>query len=265
MESRSVAAAHGWAWIVAGTRLFLRSPAQWVGVLVVLFIAMKMLNYVPILALLAVLLMPVFLAGLMDGCRALAEGHRLDFAHLLSGFRKNAAHLVTLGGVYLVGNLLILMIVAHIGGDAFTTIAGTLAKNAPLAPEQAEQMQAAAVSVTRAALVATVLSLPLLMALWFAPLLTFFHDVKPLLALKSSFVACLRNILPLSIYGLVVLAALVVLVPFGLQLGLYDIGLWLIAPVFVPSIYASYQDIYAAAPAANKPEEPQTNTDIDPR
>jgi len=253
MEARSVTAAHGWAWIIAGTRLFLRSPAQWVGVLVVLFVAMKVVNYVPILALLAVLLMPVFLAGLMDGCRSLAEGHRLEFTHLLSGFRKNATHLVTLGGIYLVGNLLILMIVVQIGGEAFTTIAGTLAKHAPVAPDQADEIQAAAASVTRAALVGAALSMPLLMALWFAPLLTFFDNVKPLPALKSSFVGCLRNILPLSIYGLVVLAALVVLVPFGLQLGLYDIGLWLIAPVVVPSIYASYKDIYVAAPATSEP------------
>jgi hypothetical protein len=248
MEARSVAAAQGWAWIIAGARLFRKSPAQWVGVLAVLFVAMKVVNYVPVLALLAILLMPVFLAGLMDGCRALAEGRRLEFAHLLSGFRKNAAHLVTLGGVYLVGNLLILMIVAHIGGDAFTTIARTLAKSATLTPEQAQQMQAAAASVTRAALVGAALSLPLLMALWFAPLLTFFHDMKPLPALKSSFMACLRNVLPLSIYGLVVLAALVVLVPFGLKLGLYDVGLWLIAPVLVPSIYASYRGLYVTPP-----------------
>lgn len=253
MEARSVAAARGWVWVVDGTRLFLRSPAQWVGVLFVLFVAMKVVNVVPVLALLAVLLMPVFLAGLMDGCRAVAEGRRLEFAHLLSGFRRNAAHLVTLGGIYLVGNLLILMIVVHIGGEAFTTIAATLAKNAPLAPDQTETMQVAAASVTRAALVGAALSLPLLMALWFAPLLTFFHGVKPLPALKSSFVGCLRNVLPLSIYGLVVLAALIVLVPFGLKLGLYDIGVWLIAPVFVPSIYASYKDIYVAVPAAEEP------------
>lgn len=246
MEARSVSAAQGWAWIVSGARLFRKSPAQWVGVLALLYVALKVVNYVPIVALIAVLLMPVFLAGLMDGCRSLAEGRRLEFTHLLSGFRKNAAHLVTLGGVYLVGNLLILMIVARIGGEAFTLIAETLTRNTTLAPEQAGEMQAAAASVTQAALVGAVLSIPLLMAIWFAPLLTFFNDVRPLPALKSSFVACLRNVLPLSVYGLVVFAALVLLVPFGLKLGLYDLGLWLVAPVLVPSIYASYRDIYAA-------------------
>lgn len=249
MEARSVSAAHGWAWIITGAQLFRRSPAQWVGVLVVLYLALKVVNYVPVVALVAVLLTPVFLAGLMDGCRSLAEGRRLEFTHLVSGFRKNAAHLVTLGGIYLVGNLLILMVVARLGGEAFTLIAGTLAKNSTLTPEQAGEMQAAAASVTQAALVGALLSVPLLMAMWFAPLLTFFHDLKPWPALKSSFMACLRNILPLSVYGLVVLAALIVLVPFGLKLGLYDLGLWLIAPVLVPSIYASYKDLYAAPPA----------------
>jgi hypothetical protein len=39
-------------------------------------------------------------------------------------------------------------------------------------------------------------------------------------------------------------------VPFGLRLGFYDAGLWMIAPVLVPSIYASYQDLYAG-PAAS--------------
>ncbi len=247
MQARSVSAAQGWAWIVGGVRTFRKSPAQWIGVLFVLFIALKVVNYVPVLALVAVLLMPVLLAGLMDGCRALEQGRRLEFTHLLSGFRKNAAQLVTLGGVYLVGNLLILMIVAHVGGEAFTTIAETLGKNAALTPEQAEQMRAAAASVTQAALVGTALSLPLLMALWFAPLLTFFHDVRPWPALKSSFLACLRNVLPMSVYGLAILAALVVLVPFGLRLGFYDAGLWMIAPVLVPSIYASFQDLYATS------------------
>jgi hypothetical protein len=250
MQARSVAAAQGWAWIVGGVRIFRKSPAQWIGVLLLLFIALKVVNYVPVLALVAVLLMPVFVAGLMDGCRALTQGRRLEFTHLLSGFRRNAAHLVTLGGVYLVGNLLILMIVAQLGGEAFTTIAESLGKNAAPTPEQAEKLQAAAGSVTQAALVGTALSLPLLMALWFAPLLTFFQDARPWAALKSSFLACLRNILPMSVYGLAILAALVVLVPFGFRLGFYDAGLWMIAPVLVPSIYASYQDLYPEGAAS---------------
>ncbi|MGW8182992.1 MAG: hypothetical protein ACWGMT_03445, partial [Burkholderiales bacterium] len=106
-----------------------------------------------------------------------------------------------------------------------------------------------AASATAPYWIGATLSLPLMMALWFAPLLTFFHGVKPLPALKLSFMGCLRNILPMSVYGLAILAALVVLVPLGLRIGLYDLGLWLIAPVLVPSIYTSYRDIYVASEA----------------
>ena len=124
--------------------------------------------------------------------------------------------------------------------------AETLTKNTKLSPDETEQIHTAATSVTRAALVGAVLSIPLLMALWFAPLLTFFHDIRPWPALRSSFLACVRNVLPLTVYGLAILAALVVLVPFGMSLGFYDAGLWLLAPVLVPSIYASYKDLYVA-------------------
>lgn len=249
MEPRIVAAVQGWAWIAGGVRLFLRSPLMWIVLVLILFVAMKVVNYLPILALVAVLLMPVFLAGLMDGCRTLEEGRQLEIAHLLRGFRKNAAQLVTIGGVSLVGNLVILMIVVAIGGDAFATMAKTLAKSPTITPQITEQMQAATVEVTKAALVGAAISLPLLMALWFAPLLTYFHDVTPLQALKSSFIACLKNFLPMAVYGLLILAALIVLVPIGVRLGHYDLGLWLMAPVLVPSIYASYKDIYAAGVA----------------
>jgi len=256
MESRVVDPGRGWKWIVEGFRLFLRSPAIWIALVLILYMAMKVVQYVPLLALVAVLLMPVFLAGLMDGCRALEEGRRLEIAHLMKGFRRNPAQLVTIGGVSLVGNLAILMIVMAIGGDAFATMAKTLAKSPTVTPQVAGEMQAATLEVTRAALVGAAISLPLLMALWFAPLLTYFHDVKPWQALKSSFLACLKNFLPFLVYGLVLLAALMVLVPVGIQFGQYDLGLWLMAPVLLPSIYASYKDIYAARPASAGRDSP---------
>lgn len=249
MELRVVDPGRGWKWIVEGFRLFLRSPVIWIALVLILFVAMKVVQYLPILALIAVLLMPVFLAGLMDGCKALEEGRSLEIAHLIRGFRKNPGQLVTIGGVSLVGNLLILMIVVAVGGDAFSTMAKTLAKSPTITPQITEQMQAATVEVTKAALVGAAISLPLLMALWFAPLLTYFHDVKPLQALKSSFIACLKNFLPMFVYGLVLFAALMVLVPIGIKLGQYDLGFWLMAPVLLPSIYASYKDIYAAGAA----------------
>src|SRR5688572_15499769 len=111
VQVRSVAPSRGWAWIAGGFALFLRSPVQWIVLLLILFAAKKVLSAVPVgllaalFSVIAMLLMPVFVAGLMDGCRALEQGYPLKVGHLAQGFRRNAANLVTLGGIYLVGNL----------------------------------------------------------------------------------------------------------------------------------------------------------------
>jgi hypothetical protein len=253
LQPRTVGAARGWAWIAEGFRLFLRSPLAWIILLVILFAAKKAVSVIPVvpvaalLSLVAMLLMPVFVAGLMDGCKALDEGRRLQVGHLLQGFRRNAGQLVTIGGVSLAGNLVVFMIVVLLSGDAMMAIVKTLSESQTITPQVAERMQAATTTVARAAFVGITLSLPLLMALWFAPLLVYFHDVTPVAALKLSFVACLKNTLPMLVYGLALLIALLVLVPVGIRFREFDLGLWLMAPVLIPSVYASYKDIFGTA------------------
>jgi uncharacterized membrane protein len=85
-----------------------------------------------------------------------------------------------------------------------------------------------------------------LMALWYAPLLVYFEDIRPLAAMKSSFVGCLRNTLPMLVYGLVILGGMFLAMPFSMALGQYDLALWLLAPVVLPSLYVSYKDIFVA-------------------
>src|SRR5215510_1981645 len=101
LQLRSVAPNRGWAWIAGGFALFLKSPGQWLVLLLILFALKKALTGIPVMlfaalfSVLAMLLMPVFMAGLMDGCRALEVGQRLQLGHLAQGFRRNAANLVT--------------------------------------------------------------------------------------------------------------------------------------------------------------------------
>ena len=246
MQPRSVAAGHGWSWITRGFRLFMKSPAIWLALLVIMYASSKLLLYIPILGVVFVLLMPVFIVGLMDGCRALENGEALELGHLVRGFRKNAAQLVTIGGISLVGNLAVVMIVIALGGEAMSTMAKTLSQNPGIAPQVTEEMRAATSTIGRALLLGTIVSLPLLMALWFAPLLVYFNDLGPLAAMKSSFVACLRNALPMLVYGLAILAGMFLAMPVSMALGQYDLALWLLAPIVLPSLYVSYKDIFAA-------------------
>ncbi|MGZ8264521.1 MAG: BPSS1780 family membrane protein [Burkholderiales bacterium] len=247
--SRSVPARHGWMWVVEGFALFRKSPAVWIMLLLALVVVMKLLVFVPVLGILFVLLMPVFIAGLMEGCRALENGQPLVTGHLLVGFRKNAAQLVTIGGVSLVGNLAIMMIVLSLGGEAMSAMSKMMSHKQPIDPQLAKDVQAAASTVGRALIVGTIVSVPLLMALWYAPLLVYFRSENPLNAMKSSFVACVKNAGSMLIYGLLILLGMFLAMPFGMALGQYDLALWLLAPIVLPSLYVSYKDIFLAGTA----------------
>ena len=255
MEPRAVSAGHGWAWIVQGYLLFRKSPAIWLSLLILLFFTTKILLRVPLAGIVFVLFMPLFIAGLMEGCRTLERGQPLELGHLFAGFRRNAAPLVTIGGVSLVGNLCVMMIVMTLGGEAITALSKTIVQGGEMTPQLARETQAAVSGVTRALLVGTLVSLPLLMAMWYAPLLVYFNDLGPIAAMKSSFLACLKNMGAMLVYGAIIFAGMFVAMPFGIALGQYDIALLLLAPVVLPSIYASYKDIFLAGTA------PQPRTD----
>jgi hypothetical protein len=248
MNIRIVNASHGWRWIAAGILLFRRNPLLWVSLIAVLFVGSRVLLAIPLVGVIAVLVAPNFFAGLAHGAQALDQGKPLRLAYLASGFLKNAAQLITIGGVSLVGQFLMLMAMVLVGGESITGISKTMAGGSAT-PETIEAMRAAAPRMMLAMIVGFGVSLPLVMAVWFAPLLVFFDDVKPLAALLLSLRACLKNILPLLIYGMAVLVPLLIMTPVSLAVRQPDLGLWLLAPILVPSIYVSYKDLFAGAPA----------------
>jgi uncharacterized membrane protein len=91
-----------------------------------------------------------------------------------------------------------------------------------------------------AMLVALALSIPIYMALWFAPALVVFHDLAPVDAMKASFAACLKNLVPFLLYSVVLLVlCMIAAIPFGL-------GFLVLAPVILASIYTAYRDIFFA-------------------
>ena len=247
MNIRAVDASHGWRWIAQGILIFRKNPPQWLLLIAILFIGSRVLFAVPLIGVIAVLIAPNFLAGLSHGAQALGQGKPLRLGYLASGFLKNAARLVTIGGVSLVGQFLTLMAITLVGGETISSLSKTIAAGAA-APEAIAAMQAAAPRMMMALLVGFGVSLPLMMAVWFAPLLVFFDDVKPLPALALSLWACLKNILPLLIYGMAVVVPVVILMPLSLATRQPDLGVWLLAPILVPSIYVSYRDLFVPAP-----------------
>ncbi len=243
MEVKTVAARRGWMWIVEGYAMLRKSPGTWILIVLILYVLLALLVRIPLLGIVFMLLVPAFLAGLMHGCRDLDAGGKLSVLYLLSGFQRNTAHLITLGGMSLVGNLVLVMLFIALSGDAVTDIL----KQASTGKIDPAVAHAAAPRVMTATLVVSTLSLPLLMGLWFAPMLVYFDNLRPVRSLVVSCWACWKNALPFLVYGGVVMLGVMVVTPFMMGLGRIDLIIWVLAPVLVPSIYASYKDIFVAA------------------
>lgn len=243
MQPRVVDAVHGWSWIAGGYRLFAKSPAMWLALLAVLFICLNVLSLIPFVGVvLLLLLVPVLLAGLMEGCRAVENGEPLKVAHLACGFIRNGGPLVTLGGVSLIGTILVAVIMRAIAGNEMDRVLQFLAENPKITGTIPDDLRGPFAVVGRAAVVGMLVYLPIVMAQWYAPLLVYFHNLSALAAMKLSLVACTKNALPLLTYSLVLFVAMAIVMPFA-----KGFAFWLLAPVVLPSLYASYKDIYLAS------------------
>jgi hypothetical protein len=245
MEARVVAAGSGWQWLAVGYALFRRNPVMWLALTVALAMLWAAAFILPVLGpLLFNLLSPALFAGLMVGCRALERGEPLEIAHLFAGFRQHAAPLVTVGGVYLVGTVIVVGIVLVVAGGSM--LPAVLTK-----PEtDIETLRAAARSMMLALAIGAATYMPVLMMIWFAPMLVVFNGLAPVAAMKLSFTACVSNTVPFLVYGAAVVMAWIVLslpAALGPVGGMLAVALLVASiPVLIGSVYASYRDIFAA-------------------
>jgi hypothetical protein len=233
-DGRAVDAGRGWEWIADGFALFKRQPGMWILVVLVLMACSIMISLVPLIGALAnVLLLQVFMGGVMLGCRAVDDGGNLEVAHVFAGFRQNTGDLIMLGVLALVGWIIAFIPAMLImGGGAFMAMmsgGGTIAS-----------IGALGLTFMLAMLVALALALPLYMAMWFAPPLIVFDNMKPVDAMKASFFGCLKNMVPFLLYSVILLVLCVVAaIPLCL-------GFLVLVPVVIASIYAGYRDVFFA-------------------
>lgn len=246
MEIRALNIGRGAGWISEGFALFRLNPLIWV-VLTLAYLAVTIvLNLIPFLGAIALtLLLPVFAAGFMAGCQDLAEGGELRVEHLFEGFQRETQPLVMVGLLTLAGWIaasVIAGVIIMIFGGALLGL-GILTDGSAASDELLGTMMAAGglMAVLLALLILLAMIVPLAMATWFAPALVWFDRLPAFEAMKQSFIGCWRNMLPLTLYGLVLIPlSLLALLPFGL-------GILVLIPVFFASIYVSYRDIYAGA------------------
>ena len=229
-NGRAVDVARGWAWIVEGFQIFRRQAGIWILLALIFLVLMLGMQLVPVIGPFALmLLLPVLVAGLIDGCRTIARGGELELAHLFAGFRRNTGQLVLLGVIaFALTTAAMIPLVVLMGSTGFHAV---LMGNSPaLGP-----------SFVLSLLIVLALLVPVNMALWFAPALVMLQSRSATKAVAASFKGALKNIVPFLLYGIVLfILAMIASIPFGL-------GWLVLLPIVLGSIYAAYRDIYAPA------------------
>jgi hypothetical protein len=248
MEIKSLDIASGWLWIKQGSYLFKKSPALLIALsLIAIAGAIGVASIPTVGEPFSAFLFPVIFSGLLWGCHALEHDEELELAHLFIGFQRNTQKLVMLGALNLLGNYLILGVMKITGGGELVDL---MMSNSPDV-DPAVIMHAVSGGAI-AIVISIILSIIFLMATQFAPMLVTFNKLSPLAALKASLLGSWRNLVPLSVYGVMMMLFMIV-ATLPLMLGWF-----VLLPIMVTSIYAAYRGIFPG------PDEVATSEPVTP-
>jgi uncharacterized membrane protein len=237
LQPRFCPAGSGWRWIVDSFAMFKVNWLIWTVMILIWFVMMAVANFLPFVNIVASLFGPVFTGGMMLGAAAQDAGEHLRVTHLFDGFKQQVGSLFSVGAFYLLGFFIAmiltgLLLMLLLGGEHVQQMMQGMEQGVP------PDMAASSMALLLAPLILMALILPLIMALWFAPALVVFHKVSAFEAMKLSFSACLSNILPFLLYGLVVMfLSILAAIPFFL-------GFVVLFPVLFISQYVSYKEIF---------------------
>lgn len=256
MEIKKLNAARGWTWIKQGYQLIMINPLMSITLALIGALIMFAAIETPLVGpLLAVLLMPVMMAGYMRACRALEEEEEIELLHLFEGFRKHTGRLVSLGGFSLLGLLGASAAMVLVGGEALNTLLESF-KTANDPQILVDAMWTAGSGVAFSLLIGFSLVFVLMLGLQYAPMLILFNEVPPLAAMRASLKGSLINIIPYTIYSLIMQ-----LVALALSLLPFNLGLIILLPLGLTSLFVSYRNIFpfahelaASAPVPNNQE-----------
>lgn len=242
-EVKSAAAGRGAAWLLDGFDYFKKAAGAWIGIVVLLVVFSIIASLIPLGNFVYQIITPVFIGGLVLGCRELDEGREFGVNYLFAEFSGHAAQLATVGALYLVGVVAIMILLM---GLALTVFGGMEIIRGMMSGDitAIQHIQGNPLNILVLLLIGLALYVPLLMALWFAPALVVLEEMGAFAAMVASFNGCMKNVIPFLIYGLVGLV-LTIVATIPLLLG------WLVLiPMLIASIYVSYKDIFQTGAAA---------------
>ena len=142
------------------------------------------------------------------------------------------------------GMLVVSMVTVMMGGDALSALLTDFQKHQD-SKALMEAMMAPGSGVLPGMLTGLILIFVLMFALQYAPMLVFFDQQTPLEAVKLSMLGSLRNIIPMTVYSM-----LMQLLAFVLSAVPFNLGLIVLLPIGLTSMYVSYRDIFSETKTA---------------
>lgn len=234
-EPRQLPAGASLEWLSGGWKYFAQAPGVWIGVVLIwmlMFIVASMLPFIGGFA--ASMLGIVLSAGVALGCQAQRRGETLEVSHLFAGFSTNFNQLLIVGLIYTGATIVVTVVILAV---AFLGLGGMGAFTQQGQPPDAGKIGLMIVVVSVPALV---LFIPLAMSIWFAPALVVIDGVPAFDAMRLSLRACMKNILPIIVYGLVVmLLGILAMIPLLL-------GFFVLTPVLMAATYVAYRQVFFA-------------------
>ncbi len=214
MDFRIARAGRGLQWFQGAIRMLDKNPRG----LLAVSLAFALIQQVPNLAaaapallntlsVLLVLFSPTLAAGVMHAIAEADAGRPVAITQLFEGARRRGVRgqLLVLGVLWLLALLLIVgAVLSFIGADNIAIIMKVAEKK--LAPDSPEFLQLAG-PLLKTAMIAVVILFVLLSGLFFAVPRVMFDGRSALGAFAESIAACAANMLSLTVYGLVAIAA----------------------------------------------------------
>lgn len=250
MKLHIVPAIKGLEWIKLGIQTFFKQPLAIAGLFFMFMALVSVLSLIPYIGnILALILLPAFTIGIIQAAYE-ASNDRFPMPKvLITAFLKNTASTQTvliLGALYTLAFFITMGVTAWIDGGTFAQL---YLFGGELSPELVENE-----SVQKAALLATVLYIPLAGLFWFSPGLVYWNEVPPAKALFFSAWACIKNAkamllfllgwLVLFIVVAMVLTLLSTLLGPSAMIFVFLPTVLLMAAMFSVSIYFTYQDCF---------------------
>lgn len=232
MDFKKLDMGQGVAWYGCGWNLFRQTASMWV-LTGILFLVIGFISFlIPVLGpMVFMLLVPMLAAGFYFGADDVRQGRSLKAGSLFQAFSEEQVRtpLLILGALFLG----LIVIAAAVMMLAAGTGMMSMGPNDGVAPQKLFSRGFGLGFVTM--LLVQVL---IAMCMFFAIPLTVFDKLAPIDAIKTSFQAAVRNILPSLLFIIVyIVLAFIASIPFLL-------GFIVLLPIVFCSIYCAYREVF---------------------